>query len=151
GHPAICSFCQAFGHDTKRCKTQPQPKTMSEWVKVAKSKATVTNFIVSPPEHTEPSSSNFPVIQNATPEADNLAPPLGEQQEIQEPQIEEQEQEVPEVADQVMLNDRASLPGTPLTRSQLGFAKDPVLMEGHGTREAPLTPFEDKDPDPPRK
>ncbi|KAL6999760.1 hypothetical protein U1Q18_000918 [Sarracenia purpurea var. burkii] len=97
---------KAFGHDTKKCKKQTQSETKSEWVKVGKGKATVTNFIVSPPEHTEPSSSNFPVIQNATPEADNLAPPSGEQQEMQEPQIEEQEQEGPEVDDQVMLNDR---------------------------------------------
>ncbi|KAL6969516.1 hypothetical protein U1Q18_029228 [Sarracenia purpurea var. burkii] len=100
------NLVRAFGHDTKRCKKQPQSETKSEWVKVGKGKATVTNFIVSPPEHTEPSSSNFPAIQNATPEADNLAPPSGEQQEMQEPQIEEQEQEVPEVDDQVMLNDR---------------------------------------------
>ncbi|KAL6962601.1 hypothetical protein U1Q18_037558 [Sarracenia purpurea var. burkii] len=121
---------------SQRCKKQPQSDTQSEWVKVGKGKATVSNFIVAPLVHVEPSSSNLPVIQEVTPEVDNLAPPSSEQYELQGPQIEEHEQDDPDAAAQVILKDTEQRDVAP----SKDWESLPRLLGSNDYANSPLAP-----------
>ncbi|KAL6984780.1 hypothetical protein U1Q18_018159, partial [Sarracenia purpurea var. burkii] len=71
GLPPICSICQAFGHDTKRCKKHPKTVKIivenSEWTTVGKGKGIAT-------ETDTPSSSNLPEQQIEDPVAEVASP-----------------------------------------------------------------------------
>ncbi|KAL6984515.1 hypothetical protein U1Q18_017892 [Sarracenia purpurea var. burkii] len=68
GLPARCSFCQAFGHDTKRCKQQTKLKEKSEWVIVGKGKGVASQLSGFPQVNAAPSSSHLPIIQQKDPD-----------------------------------------------------------------------------------
>ncbi|KAL6987727.1 hypothetical protein U1Q18_013475 [Sarracenia purpurea var. burkii] len=168
GLPPICSICQAFGHDTKRCKKQPKTvkKTVenSEWTTVGKGKGIAT-------ETGAPSSSNLPEQQIEDPVAEEASPdPTGVEEGTENQQsylhptgVEKGSEnllsvlyvqsklpaEIEDPAHNEAKGGYLSQPRSPVTRSRSGTFLTP--MEGEGIQEESFTPTEDKEPDPPPK
>ncbi|KAL6962573.1 hypothetical protein U1Q18_037530 [Sarracenia purpurea var. burkii] len=74
GFPAICSYCQAFGHDMENCKFQVKPVEPTEWTTVGKGKGVVSQVNIASPEAAMPSSLVLPqcvAIHNGKPTQSN--------------------------------------------------------------------------------
>ncbi|KAL7002171.1 hypothetical protein U1Q18_003325 [Sarracenia purpurea var. burkii] len=150
--------------------TQKPQTIRTEWIKVGKGKNGVGDFQGEAPEADLPSSSNMPICTTTPLEAEGtgcsegigepqdglvseqVESPNGEDQTVADQDVNTQEVQLkgcspqaPSPAERTVVHTEPSkgiifLPRSPLTRSQSMNKMDPIIMEGQGTQEDPLTP-----------